>query len=68
MIEDVEDAGPASGKSNVIDLMAALKASVEGKKATSDTEKKPAAKATPKNRQPAAAKPAAPTTSRRKRA
>ena len=37
VLEDVEDPGPSRGGSNVIDLMAALKASVEGKK-------KPAAK------------------------
>jgi DNA end-binding protein Ku len=33
VLEDVEEPGEVSGKSNVIDLMAALKASVEGKKA-----------------------------------
>ena len=32
VLEDVEEPGPLSGGSNVIDLMAALKASVEGKK------------------------------------
>src|SRR3546814_3498428 len=41
VLEDVEEPGPVSGGSNVIDLMAALKASVEGKKKTaaSDTKK-----------------------------
>lgn len=40
VLEDVEDPGPPRGGSNVIDLMAALKASVEGRK-------KPAAKKAP---------------------
>src|SRR3546814_6627492 len=46
VLEDVEEPGPVSGGSNVIDLMAALKASVEGKKKTaaSDTKKAPAKK------------------------
>ncbi len=47
VIEDDEEPGEASGKSNVIDLMAALKASVEGKKKPAEA----AAKATPKSRQ-----------------
>ena len=64
VLEDVEEPGTASGKSNVIDLMAALKASVEGKKTAPDKAEKPAAKATPKSRQPAAK----PATARRKRA
>lgn len=34
VLEDVEEPGEVSGKSNVIDLMAALKASLEGKKST----------------------------------
>src|SRR3546814_16737644 len=44
VLEDVEEPGPVSGGSNVIDLMAALKASVEGKKkkAANDTTKAPA--------------------------
>lgn len=54
VLEDVEEPGAASGKSNVIDLMAALKASVEGKKAAPAEAEKPAAKATPKSRRPAA--------------
>src|SRR3546814_5745732 len=46
VLEDVEEPGPVSGGSNVIDLMAALKASVDGKKKTaaSDTKKAPAKK------------------------
>ena len=49
VLEDVEEPAAAGGKSNVIDLMAALKASVDGKsgarKASNDTGKaKPAAK------------------------
>jgi DNA end-binding protein Ku len=48
VIEDVEEPGASSGKSNVINLMAALKASVEGKKQAPD---KPAtAKPAPKRR------------------
>lgn len=42
ILEDVEEPRETSGKSNVIDLMAALKASVEGKKKA--PAKKPAAK------------------------
>jgi len=47
VLEDVEEPGEVSGKSNVINLMAALKASVDGKKAapTKAAAKKPAAKA-----------------------
>lgn len=41
VIEDVEEPGAVAGGSNVIDLMAALKASVDGKKSA---PKKPAAK------------------------
>ena len=53
VLEDVEEPGEVSGKSNVIDLMAALRASIEGKKAPSEAAvKKPAAKR-------AAARPAA---------
>lgn len=49
VIEDVEEPGEVSGKSNVIDLMAALKASVDGKKkapapAKKAASRKPAAK------------------------
>lgn len=49
VLEDVEEPGEASGKSNVIDLMAALKASVDGKKpaAQKSLAKKPAAKKAP---------------------
>jgi DNA end-binding protein Ku len=42
VLEDVEEPGEVSGKSNVIDLMAALKASVDGK--AKAPAKKPAAK------------------------
>jgi hypothetical protein len=56
VLEDVEEPGPAPGKSNVIDLMAALKASVEGRKSAPEPAKKPAANATPRSRQPAATK------------
>ncbi len=47
VLEDVDEPGEVAGKSNVIDLMAALKASVDGKKAapTKAAAKKPAAKA-----------------------
>ncbi len=38
VLEDVEEPGPAAGKSNVIDLMAALKASVEGRKSAPDND------------------------------
>jgi DNA end-binding protein Ku len=63
VLEDVEEPGEVTGKSNVIDLMAALKASVEGKKSAPEEAKKPAAKRPPKSRQAAAKAP-----SRRKRA
>jgi DNA end-binding protein Ku len=54
VLEDVEEPGPVPGKSNVIDLMAALRASVEGRKtAPGDEEKKP------KRTRPSARKPAA---------
>ncbi|MEO6716091.1 MAG: Ku protein, partial [Novosphingobium sp.] len=46
VIEDVEQPGAATGGSNVIDLMAALKASVDGKK-------KPPAKTSPAKKSPA---------------
>src|SRR3546814_20031564 len=44
VLEDVEEPGPVSGGSNVIDLMAALKASGDGKRKTaaSDPKKAPA--------------------------
>ena len=62
VIEEADEPGAARGKSNVIDLMAALKASVEGKKtAPADAKKAPAKK-------PAARKPAAKTAAARKRA
>lgn len=49
VLEDVDEPGEVSGKSNVIDLMAALKASVDGKKkapvpAKKAATRKPAAK------------------------
>jgi DNA end-binding protein Ku len=65
VIEDVEEPGAAAGKSNVIDLMAALKASVEGKKAA--PEEKPEAKKAPAKRA-AARKPAASKAPAKKRA
>jgi DNA end-binding protein Ku len=65
VIEDVEEPGAAAGKSNVIDLMAALKASVEGKKAAQ--EDKPEAKKAPAKRAPAR-KPAASKAPAKKRA
>jgi DNA end-binding protein Ku len=65
VIEDVEEPGAAAGKSNVIDLMAALKASVEGKKAA--PEDKPEAKKAPAKRAPAR-KPAASKAPAKKRA
>lgn len=61
VLEDVEDPGPVAGKSNVIDLMAALKASVEGRKsspADEPAERKPAARKAPA-RKPAAKRSAA---------
>jgi DNA end-binding protein Ku len=64
VLEDVEEPGPVSGRSNVIDLMAALKASVDGKSAAPEPTKKPPAKRQAASRKPAAEKPSA----RRKRA
>lgn len=46
LLEDVEEAAP-SGKSNVIDLMAALKQSVGGKEKPAPAKKTPAKKAAP---------------------
>lgn len=46
LLEDVEEASP-SGKSNVIDLMAALKQSVGGKEKSAPAKKAPAKKAAP---------------------
>lgn len=46
LLEDVEEASP-SGKSNVIDLMAALKQSVSGKDKPARAKKAPARKAAP---------------------
>lgn len=60
VIEDADEPGETRGKSNVIDLMAALKASVEGK----NEAKASAGRKTPASRKPAAAK----TPARRKRA
>jgi DNA end-binding protein Ku len=57
VLEDVEEPGESSGKSNVIDLMAALKASVDGKRKPPE-EDKPAKK--PATRSRAAPKKAAP--------
>ena len=54
VLEDVEEPGETRGKANVIDLMAALKASVEGKKVA----KAPAARKAPASRKPAARPPA----------
>jgi DNA end-binding protein Ku len=67
VIEDADEPGDASGKSNVIDLMAALKASVEGKKEPSAAagKKAPAKRAT--SRKTAEASPAK-TAAKRKRA
>jgi len=62
IIEEEEEAAPAR-KGNVIDLMAALKKSVEGGARTKADPKKPAAP-----RKPAARKTAAPKASTRKRA
>jgi DNA end-binding protein Ku len=64
VLEDVEEPGPVSGRSNVIDLMAALKASVDGRSAAPEATKKPPAKRQAASRKPAAEKPPA----RRKRA
>ena len=47
VLEDVEEPGAAPAKSNVIDLMAALKASVEGGKPAAEKKKAPAKKAAP---------------------
>ena len=59
VLEDVEEPGPVSGGSNVIDLMAALKASVEGKK-------KAATKAAPEKKAPAKKRPAKKTAERKR--
>ncbi len=50
VLEDIDEPDLPSGKSNVIDLMAALKASVDGKKApaAASTTKQPAKKPAPK--------------------
>lgn len=64
VLEDVEEPAEIPGRSNVIDLMAALKASVDGKKAAPAEPKPPAKRAT-------ARKPATPdgkAAPRRKRA
>ena len=47
VLEDVEEPGPVKSGSNVIDLMAALKASVDGKKKApaAEAKKAPARKA-----------------------
>jgi DNA end-binding protein Ku len=55
--EDEDDSGPVKG-SNVVDLMAALKKSIERPKAANDTAKKPAAKKAPAKKAPAKATPA----------
>jgi DNA end-binding protein Ku len=62
---DIARTAQPAGKSNVIDLMAALKASVEGKKAAQ--EDKPEAKKAPAKRAPAR-KPAASKAPAKKRA
>ena len=61
VLEDVEEPGEATGKSNVIDLMAALKASVDGKRSApaEKAEKKPAARSRAAPKKAAAKKPAA---------
>ena len=66
IIEDAGDEAPARG-SNVVDLMAALKKSLEKPGAANDDAKKVAAKK-PTARKPAAAKPAARKAPARKRA
>ncbi|KQZ61583.1 DNA repair protein [Sphingopyxis sp. Root1497] len=54
VLEDVEEPAAVSRGSNVIDLMAALKASVDGqKKAAAEEEKPPAKKAAPAKKAPA---------------
>lgn len=59
IIED-KDAGAARSGSNVVDLMAALKKSMEGKSGTAAADAEPAAaKKKPATRKPAARKPAA---------
>ena len=71
VIEDTDEPGAVSGKSNVIDLMAALKASVEGKKkppADAEEKKAPAKKTAAAAKKPAARKPAAKAPIARKRA
>lgn len=65
VIEDAGEPAGATGKSNVIDLMAALKASVEGKKTAPGEAKKNPTKTPPKRDKPAAATKAP---ARRKRA
>jgi DNA end-binding protein Ku len=66
VLEDVEEPGEVAGKSNVIDLMAALKASVEGKNQTAadDAAKKPVKRTA--SRKPAASR--AKAADKRKRA
>ena len=63
VLEDVESPAETTEKNNVIDLMAALKASVEGKGGKTGATKKASAK-----KSPATKKPAASTTRSRKRA
>lgn len=53
VLEDVEEPAPVSRGSNVIDLMAALKASVDGKKKAPAAEEKPPAKKAPAKKAPA---------------
>lgn len=60
VLEDVEEPATASGKSNVIDLMAALKASVEGKRSSDRKEDVEPEK-------PARARKAAPSATRSRR-
>jgi DNA end-binding protein Ku len=67
VLEDVEEPGEAAGKSNVIDLMAALKASVEGRKSEPEEPKKAPAKRTAA-RKAAAEKAEEKAPARRKRA
>ncbi|MCW1429963.1 Ku protein [Novosphingobium sp. JCM 18896] len=66
VIEEADEPGAVRGKSNVIDLMAALKASVEGKKAAPAEKKAPGQKAAPKKTSAATKKPAAKAPARKR--
>lgn len=58
VIEETDEPGAVRGKSNVIDLMAALKASVEGKRTAPAEKKAPVKKTTAATKKPAAKAPA----------